>query len=764
MPDMHAQHASADTPTPSAPLSGLQYIKGIGPKRAEALALAGLLTPRDVLNFFPRGYLDRSTVKTLREIRDSLLYNVKKQNDFFKDDIQLVGEITTIVTVKYVREDTTKSNRKLVAIELDDHTGARAEIVYWNQANYFKKVFQPDQILAVSGMPSWNSFKSTIEFHHPDIERIDPEDSEQFHAGKILPKYRLTQQMKDAGITLRTLRTLVGAVIEQELPSITESLSDEICQKYHFPSRAGAIRQLHFPDSLDKLIRARKRMKFEELFFFELLLALRQYGTKTTEQSFAMHRKSTRARQLMDALPFDLTAAQKRVLKEISADMQTTKPMNRLLQGDVGSGKTIVSLFAMFMAIDNDCQCVMMAPTEILAEQHYLTIKELVRDLNIEVVQLVGGQKTKARREVLEKISSGKAQIIVGTHAVFQSMVEYRNLGLVVVDEQHRFGVLQRAELRKKATASFAHTTSNEASATPIVPHILVMSATPIPRTLSMTLYGELDVSVIDELPKNRKPIQTKVVFENQLSTVFDFIREEITKGRQAYIVYPLVEKSEKLELKAAVDVHEQLQSEVFPDLKLGLLHGQMLWYEKEDAMKAFKNREYHILIATTVVEVGIDVPNASVMLIEHAERFGLSQLHQLRGRVGRGAEQSYCLLATKDHFRFYLNKFGSDENQSRAAIIRLRTMTETTDGFKIAEKDLELRGPGDFLGTRQSGLPDFTFTDLVNDSKAITLAREEAFALVARDPQLQLRDHQMIRTEFLRLRGNDRLGLIDIA
>ena len=760
----NAQHSSSPASASSSASSGLQYMKGIGPKRAEALALAGLYTARDVLNFFPRGYLDRTTVKTLREIRDSLLYTVKKQNDFFKDDIHLVGEITTIVVVRYVREDTTKNNRKLVAIELDDHTGARAEIVYWNQASYFKKIYQPDQILAVSGTPTWNSFKSTIEFHHPDIQKIDPEDSQEFHEGKILPKYRLTQQMKDAGITIRTMRTLVAGVIDSELPGISESLPADIIQRFHFPSRATAIRQLHFPDSLDKLTRARKRMKFEELFFFELLLALRHHGTKTSEKAPSMHQHSTHARNLLSALPFDLTGAQKRVLTEIQNDMVTDTPMNRLLQGDVGSGKTIVSLLAMLVALDNDCQCVMMAPTEILAEQHYLTIKDLVQHLDIQVVQLVGGQKTKARREVLEKIASGKAHIIVGTHAVFQSGVEYRHLGLVVVDEQHRFGVLQRAELRKKATASFATTAVAETDAPPIAPHILVMSATPIPRTLSMTLYGELDVSVIDELPKNRKPIQTKVVFESQLPAVFDFIRQEIAKGRQAYIVYPLVEKSEKLELKAAVDVHEQLQHDVFPDLKLGLLHGQMLWYEKEDAMKAFKNREYDILIATTVVEVGIDIPNASVMLIEHAERFGLSQLHQLRGRVGRGVEQSYCLLATKDHFRFHLNKFGSDENQSRAAIIRLRTMTETTDGFKIAEKDLELRGPGDFLGTRQSGLPDFTFTDLVNDSKVITFAREEAFALVANDPQLRKPEHSATRAEFMRLRGNDRLGLIDIA
>lgn len=741
-------------------VSALQYLKGVGPKRAEALAAEGIITSGDLLRFFPRAYIDRNALPSIRALKTAL--QQEKQSDIFTSPVsQMPSEVTVVAYIRDVRDRPIANGRTMVVVVLDDNSGVNAEIIFWNQAQYFKKVYEKDQLVVVSGRAEVDDRFGKVQFHHPEIEKIDPEDEEFYRLGRILPKYRSTQKMKDAGLSMRIMRNLIASVIDLELPRVPETLPEEILEKFNFPNIYDSIRQLHFPDSTAELDRTRKRMKFEELFFFELLLAMRQRGMKTEDKAIPFNPKSDNARKLLDALPFDLTKAQKRVIREILSDVEQASPMNRLLQGDVGSGKTIVALFAMLVAVDNGCQCALMAPTEILAEQHFLNISYYLKDTGISVVQLMGGQKTKARRELSEKISSGKANIIIGTHALFQSAVEYNKLGLVIIDEQHRFGVLQRAELKKKATNSFASVPNFEQKE--ITPHILVMSATPIPRTLAMTVYGDLDVSIIDELPKNRKPIRTKVVFESQLSTVFQFIRDEVKKGHQAYIVYPLVEKSDKIELKSAVEHHEYLQAEVFPDLKLGLLHGQMFWYEKEDAMKALKNKEFDILVATTVIEVGIDVPNATVMLIENAERFGLSQLHQLRGRVGRGADQAFCLLATKDHFRFQLSRRELEAGEQKSSIIRLKTMQETTDGFKIAEVDLELRGPGDVLGTKQSGLPDFVFTDLVTDGEIITLARKEAFALVEHDPHLREPKIQPIKQEFLRQYRQD-YGFLDVA
>lgn len=770
-PNTTAPNASAPSTTPS--VSPIQYMRGIGPRRAEALALAGVLTPSDLLRFYPRSYIDRNSVPSLRDLRTNLL-NAQQQDAFSEQNINLQTEITVVAFVRAVRDRTFGKNRTMVIVELDDHSGVKAEIVFWHQAEYFKRIFETDQLLAVSGLAEYAYGK--IQFNHPEIERIDPDDAESYSNGRILPKYRLTQKMKDAGLTMRVMRNLIASVIDQEIPNLRETLSDELLTKFDFPHIQAAARQLHFPDSHEALAKARERMKFEELFFFEMLLAMRHNGIKSLDKAPAIAEKSPLARMMLELLSFDLTRAQKKVLREIVEDMRTTKPMNRLLQGDVGSGKTVVALLGMLAAIDSGLQCVLMAPTEILAEQHYNTFRDYAEKLNaklaelgdprtITVAQLVGGQKKRQRNTINEQIASGEVNIVVGTHAVFQSAVEYKRLGLVVIDEQHRFGVLQRAELKKKATASFAGESSLAITSEPheISPHIMVMSATPIPRTLSMTVYGDLDVSIIDELPKNRKPIKTKVVFESKMPVIFQFIRDQIEKGHQAYIVYPLVEKSEKVEAKSAVEHFERLQHEVFPDLKMGLLHGQMLWYEKEDAMKAFKNKEFHILVATTVVEVGIDIPNATVMLIENAERFGLAQLHQLRGRVGRGAEQSFCLLATKDHFKFHIGKRENEAQERKSCIIRLKTMQETSDGFKIAEVDLKLRGPGDFLGTRQSGIPEFTFADLVSDGDVITLARREAFALVAEDPHLRKPENTTIRTEFLRQHQKD-FTLLDVA
>ncbi len=751
----------------SKQISSLQYMKGVGPRRAEALAAEGILTSQDLLHFYPRAYIDRNATPSLRVLRAGL--QRQQQGEIFPEEYSLSAESIVVATIADVKERRFGKQRTIVIVTLDDNSGVKAEIVYFNQAHYFKKIFAPDMLVAVSGKPELNKY-GRVTFHHPEVERIEADDAELYSAGRILPKYRSTQKMKNAGLNTRLMRSLIAGVIARELPKVEETLTPALMEKHSLPPLQTAIRQMHFPDSRDSLTAASKRMKFDELFYFELFLAMRQQGARITERGIAFNSKSKRARKLLEQLPFELTAAQRRVIREISSDMGAASPMNRLLQGDVGSGKTIVALLAMLVAVDNDCQSVLMAPTELLAEQHFHSLQDYVRDLDVKVVQLVGGQRSKTRRLLLEEIASGKADIIVGTHAVFESSVEYRRLGLAVIDEQHRFGVMQRARLKQRAAASFypdnlredpaekSGTTEQE-----VMPDILVMSATPIPRTLSMTVYGDLEVSVIDELPKNRKPIQTRVVFESQLEKVYDFIRENARKGHQAYIVYPLVEKSEKMELKSASEHSEFLADAVFPDLKLGLLHGQMLWYEKEDTMRAFKDRHYDILVATTVVEVGIDVPNATLMLIENAERFGLSQLHQLRGRVGRGADQSYCLLATKDHFRFQLKRRDVEAGEQKAAIIRLKTMEETSDGFKIAEVDLQLRGPGDILGTKQSGLPEFMFANLLTDGDLIQLARNEAFEVAGRDPHLRSPENAVLRRRFRSLYQQE-FGFLDIA
>lgn len=721
----------------------LQYLKGIGPKRAEALAKDGLRTPVDVLMNVPRGYVDRNASLTIKDLHATYARPDLWATADVATITKVTSEVTLVVSIVTVQERVYGRGRKMLTVVVTDGSGASAQVVFWNMVEYYKRTLEPGRFVVISGRPDYDPKWGRLAFHHPELERIDEEEVASYRAGAILPKYTLTQGMRNAGITMRMMRHMVEQVIERTLADMVDPLPADIMAAHRLMPRAEALRTLHLPSSLPSIDDARRRMKFEELFFFELLLGARARSRKRPERGLAIDPKSPRARRLVERLPFQLTGAQRRVIHEIVADMSSGAPMNRLLQGDVGSGKTVVALLSMLDVIDSGYQTLIMAPTEILAEQHYNSMRRMLEGADVDVVQLVGGQRKKVRDELRSRIAAGEAHIIVGTHALFEADVQYHKLGLIVIDEQHRFGVAQRAELRRMGSAS--HPDGER------TPHILVMSATPIPRTLSMTVYGDLDVSVIDELPADRKPIRTKVVFESQLSQIHQFIRDEVAAGRQAYIVYPLVEKSDKLELKSAVEHHETLQHEVFPDLRVGLLHGQMLWYEKEDAMRAFLRREYDILVATTVVEVGIDVPNATIMLVENAERFGLSQLHQLRGRVGRGAHQSYCFLATKDHFRYQIDRPSSGEDRAASAI-RLKTMEESTDGFRIAEVDLRLRGPGDVLGVRQSGLPDFHFVDLVADTPMIAQARDAAFGLLDRDPHLRAPEHQQAKERLLRL------------
>ncbi len=735
-------------------MSELQYIKGVGPKRAEALEKEGFEKPEDILFYPPRTYIDRSAAISIKDIASRLKEELSFEFEKGKKYFSLKNEVCIVAKLIHKQERQFSKTRSMLKFTLADGSGVNAEVIFWNAVKFISKSYNTGEVLVVSGNVEMNRF-GTVTFNHPEMEKFDDEDAQSYKNGKILPVYPLTQKLRNAGITVRVFRKISSDAVQKNLFLIKETLPKYLIESLNLPSKQESIKNVHFPESRRDLNRAVKRLKFEEIFYYELYLALRHKGIKISEKAPLMNPKSALARRLYDNLPFKLTRDQKKVIKEISEDLSSGQPMNRLLQGDVGSGKTIVSVLCMMIAIDSGFQTAIMAPTEILAEQHFHTFSKLLKDFDIGIESLLGGQRKKQRTEILERISSGDSKIIVGTHAMFQADIAYEKLGLIVIDEQHRFGVSQRAELKKLGKTSFAE---EELS-----PHILVMSATPIPRTLSMTLYGDLDVSVIKEKPANRLPVKTKVVFDSQIEKVYSFIKKEIQSGRQAFIVYPLVEKSEKLEYKSAVEHYESLKEEVFPEFKCGLLHGQMFWYEKEEAMKEFLDKKYDILIATTVIEVGIDIPNASIMVIEDAERFGLSQLHQLRGRVGRGAEQSYCILVTKDKYKYQLNKKQDEISERKSAIIRLKTMEETNDGFKIAEVDMKLRGPGDILGTKQSGMPDFKFLNITEDANIITEARKQAFAVIEKDPQINQAENQILKKEYIKRYGEDKV-FFDIA
>ncbi len=732
----------------------IQYIKGVGPRRAAALTRDGINTVKDLLLNFPKSYIDRTKIFTLKTLKNNLLEEKNAFDNLDYKTIKVRSEASIVAKIIAITELQISKSRYLLKLIISDGSGVNGNVLFWNQINYFKKIYQPDLYISISGKPELDKFHN-VTFNHPEIEIILPEDIQLYSSGSILPKYRLTEQMKKTGLNMRLMRRIVESVIEQEIELIEETLPNYILIKLNLPEIKYCIRNLHFPSSAENIELARKRIKFEEIFYYELYLAINQKETKNNEKGPIINQKSHSARRLFDSLPFQLTGDQKKVLREIYNDLKSGSPMNRLIQGDVGSGKTIVGLLAMLMVVDYGYQVAMMAPTEILAEQHYNTLSKFLKDFELTIVQLIGGQNAKQRREVFESISNGEANIIIGTHAMFESNVEYNNLGLLIIDEQHRFGVAQRAELKRLASKSL--------SQKGLTPHILVLSATPIPRTLSMTIYGDLDVSTIYEMPKYRKPIKTFVRFESNLPEVYNFMKRELNKGRQAFIVYPLVEESEKMNLKAATVHYEEIKKNIFPEFKCGLIHGQMFWYEKDDIMQAFLEKNYDILVATTVIEVGIDIPNATVMLIENAERFGLAQLHQLRGRVGRGTEQSYCILITKDNFQYHFKNTYNSNFERIDAIIRLKTMEKTNNGFEIAEIDLKLRGPGDILGTKQSGLPEFKYLDLVADIDLISIARNQAYSIINNDPKLTRPENQILKMEYLKKFSNEK-SFIDIA
>jgi len=674
----------------------IEYLKGVGPNRAQLLKKElGLYTLQDILYFFPHRYIDKSTYYTPAELPQTTA------------DVQVLGSITHIETVKQ------KRGSRLVATFTDGQHSM--ELVWFRGQQWIQKSLQLNTPYMAFGRLNWYGKKCSIP--HPELELIA--DHEQ-RKGNFQAVYPSTENLTKSGITQRIVRQIVENLFDEMQNNLQEVLSDELRNTYQLIEKNEALKAIHFPQSQEALARAQYRMKFEELFFVQLQLGLKKQHRKERIKGIPFPKIGTYFNRFFhEHLPFPLTEAQKRVVREIRADLNSEAQMNRLLQGDVGSGKTIVAVLCMLMALDNNVQATLVAPTEILAQQHYSGIKALLAPLGVEMGLLTGSVTKKAREPLFEKLANGQLQILIGTHAVLEETVHFKQLGLAIVDEQHRFGVAQRAKLWRK-------------NSTP--PNILVMTATPIPRTLAMTAYGDLDLSVIDELPPGRKPITTTHRFDSKRLAVFQFMREEIAKGRQVYVVYPLIQESKVLDYKDLMDGYESIVREFpLPDFQVSIVHGRMNAQDKAYEMERFISKKTQIMVATTVIEVGVDVPNASIMIIESAERFGLSQLHQLRGRVGRGASKSYCILMT-----------GSKLSQD--AQTRIQTMVRTQDGFELAEVDLSLRGPGDVMGTQQSGVLPFLIANLKKDVDILKTVRHAVDALLQNDPNLSLSINENIR------------------
>ncbi len=667
----------------------LTYLPGVGPQRSKMLETElELRTAGDLLFYFPYKHIDRTRVYAIRELTSEMPF------------VQVRGEILSY------EEEGEGRKRRLIAHFTD---GRDVMDLVWfgtGAMRWVRKSYSTGRVYIVFGRPT--VFNGRINVAHPDIENAD--DLRLGSMG-LQPYYHTTDRMKKYGMNSRWMEKATNALLTRYVWSLTETLPASLLERLCLVGRTEAVLTAHYPQSADALRRALYRLKLEELLFVQLGILRISEQRRTGVRGRILNRVGPLFNTFYSKhLPFSLTEAQKRVIREMRTDMCSGRQMNRLLQGDVGSGKTLVALMTMLLAVDNGCQTCLMAPTEILAEQHYATFRDMLGDMGVRVELLTGSVKGKRRREpILEGLRNGEVQVLIGTHAVLEDAVEFKELGLVVIDEQHRFGVAQRARLWEKSELS---------------PHVLVMTATPIPRTLAMTLYGDLDVSVIDELPPGRKPIETRHYWEERTTALYTGLRREIEKGRQAYVVYPVIKESAKADMKNLEDGFAQL-CEVFPDLKLSKVHGQMKPADKDAEMARFASGETQILVATTVIEVGVNVPNASVMVIQNAERFGLSQLHQLRGRVGRGADQSYCILVTKYNL-------SSDTKK------RIRIMCETGDGFEIAEADLRLRGPGDLEGTQQSGVAlNLRVANLARDGQLVQLARDEASALLKADPDL---------------------------
>lgn len=673
---------------------GLEYIKGVGPQRAELLKKEmGIFTIGDLIQHYPFRYEDRTRFYKIKEIKDAEAY------------VQIIGQITSMALVGAPRK------QRLVAQFSDGESSM--ELVWFKGIKWIREHYKAGVPYVLFGKPT--RFGSKYNIVHPEMDVLTEANQA---GGRLVPIYHTSEKLKkhmmDARFFSRTLQAVLPSAIQQ----LRETLPQNLLMRYRLMDKINAMARIHFPENLAQLEEAQRRLKFEELFYIQLQILQLRGERAESHPGFVLDQSQLLTEYYEKHLPFELTNAQKRVIKEIYADMRSGKQMNRLVQGDVGSGKTMVAFLSMLIAIGSGAQCAFMAPTEILAEQHYKNLRSYCDLMGLRVALLTGSSKTAERKLILNYLREGDLHLIVGTHALLEDRVAFKKLGLAIIDEQHRFGVAQRARLWQKNESTY--------------PHMLVMTATPIPRTLAMTLYGDLDVSVIDELPAGRKPIQTMHYRESGRLKMFGLIEQEIKKGRQVYIVYPLIEESEKLDYNHLMDGYESI-SRRYPQMPISVVHGRMKAEDKEWEMQRFVKGETKIMVATTVIEVGVDVPNASVMVIESAERFGLSQLHQLRGRVGRGAEQSYCLLMSGDKL--------SNEGKTR-----LKTMVETTDGFKISEVDLNLRGPGDLMGTQQSGLVDLLVSDLTRDGEILKHARMAAQDVLKKDLNLTLPEHAPIR------------------
>ena len=682
----------------------IQYLPGVGPQRKKMLnEQLDIFSYGDLLQYYPYKHVDRSRLYTIAELTGDMPF------------VQVKGRILSFETFKM------SARKERVVAHFTDGRGKVMDLTWFNGGRYAIQHYSVGTEYVIFGRP--NVFNGRINVTHPDIEKAD---SLELSDMGMQPYYNTTEKMKKAGLNSHAIERLTKTLLAALKEPIAETLPDFITGRLHLMSRDEALRAIHYPRDARQLERARLRLKFEELFFVQLNIVRYASDHRRKFRGFVFPRVGLLFNGFYHHnLPFDLTNAQKRVMHEIRNDMGSGRQMNRLLQGDVGSGKTLVALMTMLIALDNGYQTCIMAPTEILAEQHLQTIRDFLKDMPIRVELLTGIVKGKRRKEVLDGLLDGSVHILVGTHAVIEDTVQFARLGLVVVDEQHRFGVAQRAKLWTKGTPF----STGEAAAG--YPHVLVMTATPIPRTLAMTLYGDLDVSVIDQLPPGRKPIVTRHVSENRITSLYDGIRQQVRQGRQVYIVFPLIEESEKMDLQNLEAGFESLR-QIFPEYRLSKVHGRMKPKEKDEEMQRFVSGETQILVATTVIEVGVNVPNASVMVILEAQRFGLSQLHQLRGRVGRGADQSYCILVTK----------AALSNDTRK---RIDIMCETNDGFRIAEADLKLRGPGDLEGTQQSGMAfDLKIADIARDGQIVQMARDEAQRVIEDDPLCE-KAHNMI-------------------
>jgi ATP-dependent DNA helicase RecG len=688
---------------PSPLMQEIKFLAGVGPRKAELLNKElGIYTFSDLLYYFPYKYVDRTKFYTISEIKGDMPF------------VQVVGKISSV-------EMTGEGPKARLSATLTDPTGS-LELIWFKGIKWVKESLKANTQFIVYGRPSL--FNGRINIVHPEIDL--PDDSKLSVTGSIQAFYNTSEKMKKNYLTSKAILKLQANLFMSLKGTINETLPQWFVQKFKLIPLHDALLFIHFPSDNEQIRKAQYRLKFEELFFIQLkILSMKS----NRERKFKGHVYSKIGDYFntfyFKCLPFEMTNAQKKVIREIRGDMGSGHQMNRLLQGDVGSGKTLVALMCMLIAIDNHTQTCLMAPTEILAVQHFQTISMMLAPLNLKIKLLTGSTSVKLRRIIHNELEEGVLNILIGTHALIEDKVAFKNLGFVVIDEQHRFGVAQRAKLWQKNT---------------IPPHVLVMTATPIPRTLAMTVYGDLDVSVIDELPPGRKPIKTIHFHDNKRKQVYDFVREEIKKGRQIYIVYPLIEESESLDYKNLQEGYE-ITRKVFPEYKVSMVHGKMKPDDKDQEMRQFKDQETHILVSTTVIEVGVDVPNASVMLIESAERFGLSQLHQLRGRVGRGADQSYCILM-------------SSYKLSKESIIRLETMVRTNDGFEISETDLKLRGPGDMEGTQQSGLGfDLKIAQLGKDGEILSHARNVASDILKSDPELANETNFLLKQQLLRMK-----------